>query len=101
MSSFLFQSSYLYPITVIVRQGANVNSWQIPTLTETSDSYLDRYRSVNRTLCPAGQNGLRDAQAFDSRNTVYVTVSTSSEKNVSFNLVSVEDPHSYFQTEQN
>lgn len=83
----IFQNTIYNPITIVVRQGANVNSWQIPTLTENSDRSLNQYQSVNRTLCPEEVKAKQFRSTFGSRNTVYITVSTSSSENVSFNLV--------------
>ena len=72
-----------------VTQG--VLSWQIPFLVrrDGQNSY-DRYYSVNRTLCPIENNP--KSIVLQQGSDVFVTVSTSSEENVSFTVLLYKQP---------
>ena len=79
------------PVVIVARQKKGVLSWQIPFLVrrDGQNSY-DRYYSVNRTLCPI-ENNPKSIVLLQGSD-VFVTVSTSSEENVSFTVLLYKQP---------
>jgi len=74
-----------HPLLVVVKQEKGILSWQIPFFIKREDARrYDRYNSVNRTLCPIENHP--EKLLGSVQTDVYITVSTSSTKNVSFTI---------------
>uniref|UniRef100_A0A1I8H4A9 SID1 transmembrane family member 1 n=1 Tax=Macrostomum lignano TaxID=282301 RepID=A0A1I8H4A9_9PLAT len=68
-----------YPVLFVVRQQRSILSFQVPEILDGDRRYSD----VSRTLCP-----VEDASkgAVDKNQTIYIDVSTASERPVEFTL---------------
>lgn len=76
------------PVLIVVRQQKGVLSWQIPFFVKRDDysNEYDRYFSVNRTLCPI-ENNVRLLQGSAIASDIFITVSSSSSRNVKFSIL--------------
>ena len=71
---------------MVVRQEKGILSWKIPFFIKREDSKkYDQYTTVNRTLCPI-ENYPPIGNYNTAKKDVHIIVSTSSTKNVSFDL---------------
>ena len=69
-------------------------SWQIPFLVRRDgQNFYDRYYSVNRTLCPIENNPKSFLEGSRIQGSdVFLTISTSSEKNINFSVILYKQP---------
>ncbi|KAK7076004.1 dsRNA-gated channel SID-1, partial [Halocaridina rubra] len=79
-------SDYTNPLLVVVRQQRGVLSWQLPLEPPSNTIILEEYRTVSRTLCPVKNYKVSYGGALDSKQRLFIDISTSSPTNISFSV---------------
>ncbi|XP_064089921.1 uncharacterized protein LOC135203921 [Macrobrachium nipponense] len=77
---------YTNPLLVVVRQQRGVLSWQLPLEPPSSDVILEEYRTVSRTLCPVKNYKVMLQGSLDTKQRLFIDLSTSSPKNITYSV---------------
>lgn len=77
---------YTNPLLVVVRQQRGVLSWQLPLEPPSSNVILEEYRTVSRTLCPVKNYKVMLQGSLDTKQRLFIDLSTSSPKNITYSV---------------
>ncbi|XP_068219053.1 SID1 transmembrane family member 1-like [Palaemon carinicauda] len=94
-------SDYTNPLLVVVRQQRGVLSWQLPLEPPASNVILEEYRTVSRTLCPVKNYKIMLEGSLDTKQRLFIDLSTSSPQNITYSVTAVFDDHFHIELHKN